>query len=784
MQDFGSSDQNEGGRIRAAQIAAMSRFTPLMMIGNSIFAVVVISCVFDFANFWVLAIWASVAILVVALVGYKHFARSSRFSRQTASVRSIRRATFNAFIIAVLWAFVPVVWLSGTTNEARLMMATVLTAIIGAGGFAMATVPSAAVVFVVIVAAGSLIGALDSFHGYAIPIAILLVLYAAIVLNSVDGTSKLFIQRFRSEAKLVERGEVIELLLNEFEENSSDWLFQTDAAGIIVEHSARFAVVAKRKGGSLVGMKLTDLVLADDLAVIRAKLAAKVPFKDIDVRASGAGSTWWSLTARPVFSKNGEHTGWRGVGSDISKKKIAERQLEYLAYFDPLTGLANRAKFRESAEKSLAEAKKRNEKYCILVVDLDQFKIVNDTLGHEAGDELLRITGNIISSTIGTGNLVARLGNDEFGCILFDCSTADGAEKVAKTIIQAFKSPIKLKTGNVGVYVSIGIVEFPDHGPTSDDLMRNVDLALLKAKEIGGSGFAFFDKSLNEVFQQRATLSNDLRQAANIDGQLEVWYQPQFDAALGSVVGFEALMRWRHPTRGYIPPSEFIPIAETSGLITTLGHWIMREAILQSKQWSAATGMNMSIAVNISAVQLWQSDVVKSIRELLNETSFPPSLLCLEMTESLFVDFESGRVQKVLADLKALGVALALDDFGTGYSSLSYLNQLPFDKLKVDRAFVRNSVIGERERNLLEVIVKLGQGLGMTVVAEGVEKSEEFEILRDIGCNHVQGYFFGKPAPAEQALTRAMDSVTEWNQTKLFANRSLPKPTQKPAVKM
>lgn len=756
------SDQNGGGRIRAAQIAAMSRFTPFMMIGNSIFTVVVISSVFSFADFWLLGIWAATAISVVALVAYKHFSRRSRSSRQTASVRSIRRATFNAFIIATLWAVVPVVWLSGTSNESRLVLATLLTAIIGAGGFAMATVPSAAVVFVVVVSAGSFIGALDSFHGYAIPIAVLLIVYCTIVLNSVDGTSKLFIQRFHAEAKLVERGEIIELLLNEFEENSSDWLFQTDASGIIVEHSARFAVVAEKERSSLVGLNLTDLLFADDVDVIRTKLAGKTPFKDLDVRSAGAKSSWWSLTAKPEFAKTGEHIGWRGVGSDITSKKTAEQQLEYLAYFDPLTGLANRAKFRESAEKCLADAKKRDETYFLLAVDLDQFKMVNDTLGHEAGDELLQITAKIITSTIGSGNLVARLGNDEFGVILYDCRTVLNAEDIARRIIQAFEPPIRLQTGSVGVCVSIGFIQIPDHGPTPDHLMRNVDLALLKAKEIGGSGFAFFDHSMNDVFQQRAMLSNDLRQAANLDGQLEVWYQPQIDIDLGTIAGFEALMRWNHPIRGYISPSEFIPVAESSGLISSLGHWILKEAILQSKRWHSETGLNAYIAVNISAVQLWQPDIVESISKLLRDADLPPSLLCLEMTESLFVDFESGRVQKVVTDLKSLGVTLALDDFGTGYSSLSYLNQLPFDKLKIDRSFVRNSVTGDKERNLLEVIVKLGHGLGMTVIAEGVETSEELAILRGIGCNHVQGYYFGKPAPANKAFKLASEIVLQW----------------------
>jgi len=311
--------------------------------------------------------------------------------------------------------------------------------------------------------------------------------------------------------------------------------------------------------------------------------------------------------------------------------------------------------------------------------------------------------------------------------------------------------------------VSIGIVRIPDDGPTSDNLLRNADLALQKAKEIGGSGFAIFNHSMNEIFQDRATLARDLRQAAAIEGQLEVWYQPQIDISKGAVAGFEALMRWKHPVRGYIPPSEFIPIAESSGLISKIGRWILKEAIFQSQLWLKNTGQDVPVAVNLSVAQLWQSDIVAEITELLKDSGLPPHLLCLEMTESLFADYESGRVRKAITELKAIGVTLALDDFGTGYSSLSYLNQLPFDKLKIDRAFVTNSAVGIKERNLLQVIVKLGQGLGMTVIAEGVETADELAILRELGCAQIQGYFFGKPAPAHLALARAIERVTVWN---------------------
>ena len=760
---FVESGQEGAARIRAAQIAAVVRFTPLMIVINTINAGVIIWFVGHFANPGSITAWVVSLAAAVTSAGHAFYVRQTRTVRPTASVRAIRKSTLHALVLSLIWAAVPILWLSGTTIEARLMVATLITGMICAGGFALATVPTAAFVYVIVITIGSMIGVLQAFDGYVIPFGILLAGYAATVLLSVNGTSKLFIQRFHAEAKLAERGEIIELLLNEFEENTSDWLFQTDPVGTIIDHSARFGVVVDASGQSLVGKSLKELIEPEGFEELLIKLEKMAPFKDLEVRSSANGHSWWSLTAKPIFAKSGKHIGWRGVGSDIDSRKVAEHQLEQLAYFDALTGLANRTKFKERVEESIVQAERTGQPEILMAVDIDQFKMVNDTLGHEAGDELLQVTADILTNIIGISNFAARLGNDEFGIILSDKYLVTHVEDVAHQIINAFQHPIMLQGGHVSICVSIGIVRIPDDGPISDNLLRNADLALQKAKEIGGSGFAIYNHSMNEIFQDRATLARDLRQAAAIEGQLEVWYQPQIDISKGTIAGFEALMRWKHPVRGYIPPSEFIPIAESSGLISKIGQWILKEAIFQSQLWLKNTGQDIPVAVNLSVAQLWQSDIVSEITELLNESGLPPHLLCLEMTESLFADYESGRVRRAITELKAIGVTLALDDFGTGYSSLSYLNQLPFDKLKIDRAFVTNSAVGSKERNLLQVIVNLGQGLGMTVIAEGVETTEELAILRELGCPQIQGYFFGKPAPAHLALARAIERVTVWN---------------------
>jgi len=415
---FVESEEEGVARIRAAQIAAVVRFTPLMIVINTINAGVIIWFVGHFANLSSLTAWAISLAVIVASAGHAFYIRRIGTVRPTASVRAIRKSTFHAFILSIIWAAVPILWLSGTTIEARLMVATLITGMICAGGFALATVPTAAFVYVIVITIGSMIGVIQSFDGYVIPFGILLTGYAATVLLSVNGTSKLFIQRFHAEAKLAERGEIIELLLNEFEENTSDWLFQTDIEGKIVDHSARFGVVVDGSAQSLVGRNLRDLIEPEGFEDLLAKMEKVAPFKDLEVRTSNGQRVWWSLTAKPIFAKSGTHIGWRGVGSDIDRKKLAEQQLEQLAYFDALTGLSNRTKFKERVEASIVQAERTGQPEILMAVDIDQFKMVNDTLGHEAGDELLKVTADILTNIIGISNFAARLGNDEFGIIL------------------------------------------------------------------------------------------------------------------------------------------------------------------------------------------------------------------------------------------------------------------------------------------------------------------------------------------------------------------------------
>jgi EAL domain-containing protein (putative c-di-GMP-specific phosphodiesterase class I) len=316
--------------------------------------------------------------------------------------------------------------------------------------------------------------------------------------------------------------------------------------------------------------------------------------------------------------------------------------------------------------------------------------------------------------------------------------------------------------GEVNIGTSIGCVIVPDDGTEADDLLRKADLALYKAKDEGRNRLQLFKPELSEIVQEKNRLARDLRRALETDSGLEVYFQPQFNPAAGTVTGYEALMRWKHPVRGFVPPAEFIPIAESAALICDIGIWVLRKGCRQMQAWIDAGHPPRDIAINVSATQLWQSDFEADVTRILAETGLPPHLLTLEVTESVFVKEGEGRIARILDNLRALGVTLALDDFGTGYSSLGYLNQLPFQKLKIDRVFVDGVDASAQRQRLLRGIIELGRGLGMTLIAEGAERPEEVTVLTGFGCDVIQGYVFARPVPADEAMAVSARIEADW----------------------
>lgn len=504
-----------------------------------------------------------------------------------------------------------------------------------------------------------------------------------------------------------------------------------------------------------------DLYLGDgasQLLNVQAEVIRYGLVRSIDVPVQRGDGTvgHFAVTTKLRTDGEGRKIGVYGTIQDVTDRKTAAEQLEKLAFHDPLTGLANRTLFHRRIDDVLARSKRTGESGALLLLDLDRFKDVNDTLGHAVGDALLVKVAHLLARTLGNSHFVARLGGDEFAILLEGVTGLEECERIAAEIVTVVSGMTVLDRVEVTVGTSIGIALILDHGTSSTDLLRNADLALYRAKEEGRGRFKVFEIGMDEAVQEKVALALDLRNALVNDDGLSVHYQPQIDLSTGRVISYEALIRWNHSVRGNISPGVFIPIAESSHLICDLGYWVLRQSARQAKQWLDEGVPAPAIAVNVSAAQIWNSDLVNDVSSVLAETGLPAELLCLELTESLLVDHNEGRVRSVLKSLKQLGVSLALDDFGTGYSSLGYLTQLPFDKLKIDRIFIDRAPESKRAIELLRGIIALGRGLGMTTIAEGAEQQQEIALLQELGCDQVQGFVYAKPVPANEAIAFAL----------------------------
>jgi diguanylate cyclase (GGDEF)-like protein/PAS domain S-box-containing protein len=447
-----------------------------------------------------------------------------------------------------------------------------------------------------------------------------------------------------------------------------------------------------------------------------------------------------SITHQPI-----EGGGWVAIHQDITDSRRDEEKVAFMARHDLLTGLANRTNFMEKLEEAGARLRRRHETFTVFMIDLDRFKNVNDSHGHPAGDALLRETASRLRKALRVTDLVARLGGDEFAVIQAGEADQRGAAvELAKRVIALISAPYDLHGNMVSIGTSIGIAMAREPDVDSDTLMKQADLALYRTKSEGRNGYCVFDERMTADADARRQLEADLRDAIS-GGQIEIHYQPILHVKTRKLFGLEALARWRHPVKGFVPPSEFIPLAEETGLIVPLGEWVLHKACETAKRWPP----EVKVAVNISAVQFAKSDLLDVVTRTLAETDLPPERLELEITETALLEKEAG-VLATLLQLESLGIAISLDDFGTGYSSLRYLTTFPIDKIKIDKSFTQNITHRADCAAVVASVLALGSGLEVATVAEGVETKQQFDILRASGVNYVQGYLFGAPCPAEE----------------------------------
>ena len=551
-------------------------------------------------------------------------------------------------------------------------------------------------------------------------------------------------ERERDEARLALT------LVHEFEEQGAGWFWQTDREGRVTYITRQ---VAERIGdGRVLGRALAELFQTDpqwseNRRTLAFHLSSQTAFVDLPVHAVvGDTDRAWAITGRPRLDPLGHFIGFVGTGSDLTEKRRSEAEITNLALYDALTGLANRQRMKMTLEDTLRQSRSSYRSSSLLLLDLDRFKAVNDTLGHQTGDLLLQQVSQRLQRVVADAGLVGRLGGDEFQVLIAGEAHRERLAGLATDIIQTLSQPYFVSGSSVSIGCSVGIAVAPEDGDTVDTLVRSADLALYAAKADGRGVHRFYRPEMLAGAQSRKQLEEDLRTAL-AQNQLHVCYQPIVStAAEPRIVGYEALLRWEHPIRGAISPSDFIPVAEECGLIEMLGEWVLRTATREAVGWPG----EVRIAVNVSPIQFANPALPALVTSALATSGIAPARLELEITESVFLT-DSAASETMFARLKKLGVRLALDDFGTGYSSLGYLKSAPFDKIKIDQSFVRGAIApGSRNGAIIQAIVTLASTLGMETTAEGVEAQDELELIRALGCTHIQGYVYGRPMRAEQ----------------------------------
>jgi diguanylate cyclase (GGDEF)-like protein/PAS domain S-box-containing protein len=597
-------------------------------------------------------------------------------------------------------------------------------------------------------------------------------LAVVIVVGSIDAASALvagivviaFVARRRArlESARIEKEQHQERIrrraediLKNYEDTGQGWFWETDRRGRLVYISPSAARVIGRKVKDIIGrpfIELFDLTNAtrEGERTLTFNMSARSSFQELAVKAASEGEErYWSVSGQPVYDSFHNYVGFRGSGTDLTEERRSQEHAKRLAHYDSLTGLANRHQMSQILEKILAAPGEMQRQCAVLLLDLDRFKQVNDTLGHPVGDALLKQVGQRLERTVGKMGRVGRLGGDEFQIIAPGHHGRERLAALAQDIIHQLSRPYSIDGQRVVIGASVGLALAPQDGEVSDEIIRNADLALYAAKDGGRGRYHFYSRDLQSDAKERVQLEQDLRDAV-AQGRLELAYQPVVHIATEQITGFEALLRWNHPTKGSIPPEKFIPIAEETGLIAVIGEWAIRTACADLAKWPE----HVRCAVNVSPIQFSNPQLPVVVAQALSRAGVAPSRLELEITESVFLSDDDG-TDAMFAALKRIGVRLVLDDFGTGYSSLGYLQNAPLDKIKIDQSFVRGATEpGSRNGAIIASITSLAGALGMETTAEGVETHDELDLVRLHGCSHVQGYIYEKPLTGEAAAQR------------------------------
>ena len=741
-------------RLRARQLSSVTRLTPLNGIANTLDVGLTLAVYQDSHLFQPLVMWGMVQLLVWAFAFYSWYRLTRRPTPRThASPRAIRRATLNAAVISGLWAIPPVFLYDSSSPEQQLFLTAITAGMMCAGGFVLSTVPRAALTFIGILGTASVLALLSTNTATAHYLILLLLIYLMILAISILHAAAVFRAHVLADLHSERQNQVISLLLNDFEQSTADVLWEIDEQLRVRRTNSRFIDLFGASAATLDMQHFPSLIrsaqqrLPDELQAsadsqfvqLENALASLRAFRDLEIPISINGHPhWWAITAKPT-----QDGSWRGVIADITHSHQAQQKIWQLAHEDSVTGLANRHWFQSELEDALRSCRQSNSQHALLCVDLDRFKAVNDTFGHDTGDLLLKVVAERLRYHTRAGDLVARTGGDEFAIILRNINNQQQVQDIAQRLLASLHQNCQLRGINVTVGASIGIACVPEDGLLPEEVLKHADLALYQAKGDGRGRAIRFHPAMAERAHSRHRIEQALRQALS-SHLLTLAYQPQRHIRSGHLVGVEALARWDDPQMGAIAPTLFIDVAEETGLIHDLGQQILERACQQLAIWTA----DITLSVNISPVQLGNPAIVSQIHSITQRYGIDPRRLELEITENVLLDDTQGALEK-LQQLRQMGIRIALDDFGTGYSSLAYLRRFPFDKIKIDRSFIREIVHEPTARTIVGAIVEMARALDMDVVAEGVENAESLQLLQELGCDIAQGYHIFPPMTAQ-----------------------------------
>ncbi len=767
----GIADLRQADRMRVwrFQLRAVTNMAPAMSVG--LVASIILSVYFAWngPNFMVATIGASgISVLIVYFVYLK--VRIDRARQQLASnapkskgpspealLTRIREAHFVAAMIGVLWGmyaanmayFLPEQSVFAGTV---LVVATLVTCM-----FWFAIIPSMAFLATVPIVLGlwfnvAFNGTLGlSSHSF---LSLMLIGIGTLIVGIMY--SRRFVGQIQSMIKAKENSALSNMLLEELQAEATNWVWETGSNGSLdriprelvpdLSHASDFTF--KELFEEIVCIKGTQL------EKLQSDMAASMSFKDVEVCVRpNAMQMWIRVNGHPKFDEWGELTGYVGTISDLTSEKLAEDRIRTLAQSDTLTGLMNRTAFSERLAQAVANLERYGRPFTVLHLDLDDFKLVNDTKGHLYGDRLLAEASERIQDEVRDGDCLARLSGDEFAILMDSQGDAGSAARLAARMIGEVSKPYVFDDEEFRVGLSVGIAMAPLNGIRPDQLLRNADLALYRAKADGRGVFRFFENHMDSELRERRMLESELRDAVSND-ELVLHFQPLVDSKTHKPMGMESLIRWQHPIRGLLSPIEFVELAEQSQLISEIGKWTLEKACETATNWPE----HMFVAVNLSAHHFMRSDIEAEVTEVLAKTNFPASRLELEITESLLIHNSDDVIAKING-LKEIGVSVAMDDFGTGYSSLSYLMSVPFDKLKIDKSFVDQVIDNESGQSIVKMISSLANELGLKVTAEGVEELEQAKYLESVGCDLLQGYYFSRPLSEEKLPSYFMEQV-------------------------